>query len=68
MSAFHPGDDVVVAFEGIEHAAEVIGTSVHSGYVMCRIAVDPLGDYGSISARLSPQSIVCVQPGAVRHG
>lgn len=54
-------------FDGNESPGEVINVSGKSGYVMCRIAIDPEGDYGSISPRLSPHSVVCVKDTDVRY-
>ena len=59
-----PGDDVIVDFDGTESPGEVINTA--SGYVLCRIAIDPEGDYGKISASLAPYSHVCVKETDVR--
>lgn len=62
---FKPGDDVVVEFDGWEHRGEV--KSTHNGWIYARVIVDPLVDYGSVTPRLSPQSIVCVRENHVRH-
>lgn len=62
---FQRGDDVIVEFDGWEHRGEV--TSIHNGWVFARVVVDPLVDYGSVTPRLSPQSIVCVRENSVRH-
>ena len=62
---FRKGDDVVVRFVGRDHRGEVV--SDHNGWVLCRIVVDPLWDYGSLSDRLDPISTVCVRDTFVRH-
>ena len=67
MTKFSVGDDVVVDFAGIQHQGEVIEQR-RSGYVMVRIILaDPAWDYGSIGARLDPESTVCVKLTNVRH-
>lgn len=66
MSAnYQPGDDVIVNFDGIEHAGEVERVEPH-GFIRCRIAIESGGDYGNITPRLAPQSTVCVRNGDVR--
>ena len=64
MTTFKKGDDVTVTFDGIEHPGEI--KRVENGWAYCRIAIDPSGDYGGISARLAPQSLVCVRLDDVR--
>ena len=64
MPSYRPGDDVIVTFDGIEHAGEV--EKVEHGWIHCRIAIDIAGDYGSITPRLAPQSTVCVRRDYVR--
>jgi len=61
---FRPGDDVLVTFDGIDHAGEV--EKVEHGWVYCRIVIDTAGDYGQITPRLAPQSTVCVRGTDVR--
>lgn len=61
----HAGDLVWVDFCGREHRGEVVRES--NGWVMCRILVDAIWDYGSITARLDPESTVCVPSSRVRH-
>jgi len=61
----NPGDEVIVKFSGKDHPGEVI--SHNRGWVMCRILLDPLWDYGSITARLDPEPVVCVKDVFVRH-
>lgn len=64
MSKFNVGDDVTVQFGGRSHAGEVMSVG-RSGYVLCRITVDPAWDYGGISASLDPQQTVMVRENAV---
>lgn len=62
---FKSGDDVIVTFDGHESPGEVIS---HSGvYVMCRIAIDPEVDYGSLTSRLPIYSYTCVKESDVRY-
>jgi hypothetical protein len=61
---YTPGDDVIVKFDGIDHAGEV--EKVEHGWIHCRITIETAGDYGSITPRLSPQSTVCVRRDDVR--
>lgn len=65
MARFNTGDDVIVTFDGQDSPGEVLRAS--SGWVMCTIVVDPEYDYGNISARMAPQSTVCVKEVNVRH-
>lgn len=65
MAKFRPGDDVIVTFDGQESPGEVIRAD--HGWVMCNILVDPQDDYGNITARMAPQSTVCVKEVDVRH-
>lgn len=65
MARFQPGDDVIVTFDGQDSPGEVIRSS--SGWVMCNILVDPEADYGNITARMAPQSTVCVKEVDVRY-
>lgn len=61
----NPGDDITIMFEGFEHQGEFIEDRGR-GWVTAKMLVDPLGDYGSISARLAPISIVTVRNTDVR--
>ena len=65
MTRFKTGDDVIVKFDGYHHAGEV--EKVEHGWVYCRIAIDVVGDYGSITPRLAPHSTVCVREHFVQH-
>jgi hypothetical protein len=64
MTKFKPGDDVIVKMKAREHHGEVI--EQRSGYVMCRIQIDPQWDYGS-TTWLDPEPTVCVPEKRVRH-
>ncbi|GAS95481.1 Gp64 [Mycolicibacterium canariasense] len=59
-----PGDDVTVMYEGPEHAGVVVRSD--HGWVLCRIAIDPVWDYGAVSARLVPHSLVMVREDNVK--
>jgi hypothetical protein len=58
-----PGDTITVDFKGRDHQAEVI--EQRSGYVMCRIHIDPTWDYGS-ATWLDPEPTICVRDTNVR--
>lgn len=58
------GDDVIVTFCGLDHRGEWIGTT--GKYVLTRILIDPLYDYGEMGPRLAPISYVCVEPSDIR--
>lgn len=64
MTDYQPGQDITVLFDGIEHRGEL--EKIENGWYHCRIIIDPAGDYGSITARLAPQSTVCVRADCVR--
>lgn len=59
-----PGDDVVVEFDGEECLGEVL--EVRGGWFLCRVLIDPVADFGSISPRLDPVSLVMVREKDVR--
>jgi hypothetical protein len=61
---FKPGDDVIVTFDG-QDVRGVVHQSLR-GWVLAEIEIDPLWDYGALSARLAPHSIVCVKERDVR--
>ncbi len=65
MTRFAAGDDVIVDFNGREHIGEVLRHC--RGDVWAVIGIDPVWDYGLMSARLAPRSIVCVPDKRVRH-
>lgn len=60
-----PGQDIIVTFDGIDHPAEL--EKIEDGWYHCRILIDPNQDYGSITPRLAPHSIVCVRSQYVRN-
>lgn len=55
---------MIVDVKGREHPGEVL--EQRSGYVMCRIIIDPLWDYGR-TTWLDPEPTVCVPLARVRH-
>lgn len=59
-----PGDDVVVDFDGEECLGEVL--EVRGGWFLCRVLIDPVTDFGAISPRLDPVSLVMVREKDVR--
>lgn len=61
----NPGDDVVVDFDGAEFPGEILKVE-QSGYVLCRVHVDPMWDFGSASSRVMPEQVVAVRRGRVR--
>lgn len=64
---FRPGDEVVVEFDGIEHAG-VIEKKVGKGFWHCRIEVDVVTDYTTEPPpqALSPQITVAVRENHIR--
>jgi hypothetical protein len=66
MSDFKPGDDIVVDFDGLEHSG-VVEKPMGQGWIRCKIRIHDAADYGSITPRLSPVSVVCVRVSDVRH-
>lgn len=56
---FSPGQDVMVIFDGDECRGEVIDEG--GGWVLARIMVDPCTDYGAVTPRLDPRSLVMVR-------
>ena len=67
MTPFGPGDDVLVDFEGDGDwwPGEVLKME-SSGYVRCKIHIDPLADFGRASARVMPEQTVAVRRSRVR--
>lgn len=55
----NPGDDATVTFDGIDHPAVI--ERIENGWAYCRLLIDPAADYGSITARLAPETTVCVR-------
>jgi len=66
VTKFSPGDAVIVDFQGVECEGIVIRQSSITGFVMARIVVDGEVDFGSITPRMDPQSVVCVPESRVR--
>ena len=66
MSNLKPGDDVVVEFDGLEHAG-VVEQLMGKGWLRCKIRIDSSADYGNITPRLGIESVVCVRETDVRH-
>ena len=66
MSDFEPNQDVIVEFDGLEHRG-IVEQKMGKGWVRCKIRIDPLADYGSITARMGVTSVVCVREQDVRH-
>ena len=67
VTRYHPGDDVVVTFQGVEMQGEVIWQGATSGYVMAVVInPDPELDMGSISAAFDPRPTVCVPASKIR--
>lgn len=64
LSALSIGDDVIVTFDGEDCPGEVL--DVRNGWILAKILVDPDLDFGSITARLDPQSLVMVRDRDVR--
>ena len=59
-----PGDDVIVSFDGEDCVGEVV--EVRGGWFLCRVLIDPVTDFGAISPRLDPVSLVMVRDKDVR--
>ena len=66
MTKFSSGDAVIVEFDGVDCTGPVIRQSSITGFVMARIVIDGEVDFGSITPRLDPQSVVCVPESRVR--
>lgn len=62
--SFVAGQDVWVLFDDVELRGEVV--SCRNGWVQCRVIVDPVMDFGSITDRLAPVSVVMVRDDEVR--
>jgi hypothetical protein len=63
---FTPGDPVWVDFDGLTHRGVIEKVEPH-GWLRCRILIDVLADYSSITPRLAPHSTVCVRDTEVKH-
>jgi hypothetical protein len=62
---FEVGDDVWVDLEDNEWPGEVIKVE-SSGYVLCKVHVDPAWDFGRASAHVDPEQIVAVRAKRLR--
>jgi len=60
------GDDVTVKFKGQQVAGEVIDIYRSSGFILCRIHIDPTWDYGQVEEDLDPEPYVCVRENQVK--
>lgn len=63
--SYKVGDDVIVEFKGHRTTGEVVETYKTSGYILCRIHIDPMWDYGETSADLDPEPFVCIRENRV---
>jgi hypothetical protein len=61
MKNFAPGDDVICDFQGRQTPGEVISVYKASGYILCRIHLDPNWDYGELGPNLDPEPFVCLR-------
>lgn len=61
---FKTGQDVIVEFDGEDCPGEVL--EVRNGWVLARVIIDPVTDFGAITARLDPVSQVMVRERDVR--
>ena len=59
------GDDVIVEFKGREAAGEVVQVFKSSGYLFCRIHIDPTWDYGRAGSALDPEPFICIRESQV---
>jgi hypothetical protein len=59
------GTDVLVDFDGGTFVGEIVKAE-HGGYVLAKIHVDPLHDFGRASARIDPEQVVAVRSGHVK--
>jgi hypothetical protein len=62
-----PGDDVLVDLAGDDEwwPGEVLKVET-SGFVLCRVHVDPAWDFGGSSSRVMPEQTVAVRRNYVR--
>jgi len=65
--SYSPGDDVLVDLSGEDEwwPGEVLKVE-HSGFVLCKVHVDPLADLGQSSARVMPEQVVAVRMGRLK--
>lgn len=64
--SYKVGDDVTVEFKGHRTAGEVVDIYKSSGYILCRIHIDPNWDYGELSEDLDPEPFVCIRENRVK--
>ena len=64
---YSPGDDVLVDLSGEDEwwPGEVLKVE-RSGFVLCKVHVDPLADLGRAGARVMPEQTVAVRIGRVK--
>ena len=67
MGKFKTGELVTVTLKRLKHPGVVIAVS--SGYVMCRIRLEPTWNYGEtwLDPTQEGKQIVCVKESDVRH-
>lgn len=67
MVSYIPGADVLVDLGGDDewYPGEVLKVE-RSGFVLCKIHVDPLADFGRASPCVMPEQVVAVRSGHVR--
>lgn len=61
---FSVGQDVVVTFDGEDCPGEVL--DVRNGWILAKVLIDPLADWGVQGPRLAPVSQVMVRERDVR--
>lgn len=61
---FQQGDDVLVTFNGHESPGEYVAS--RNGFHECRIAIDPIADYGRVTPALGLYSVVFVRAEDIR--
>jgi hypothetical protein len=67
VTSYKRGDDVLVDFAGTDDwwPGEILSVE-KSGYVLCRVHVDPLHDFGRAGARVMPEQTVAVRSNRIR--
>lgn len=58
--------DVIVEYHGEDHQGIIVDPDVKHGTILCRIMIDPAGDYGEITPQLGIYSYVLVNEHHVR--
>ena len=59
------GEQVLVIFDGESHSGRVV--HVGKGYIFAKIVIDPLSDYGPITAHMGLESVVYARDKDVRR-